>query len=90
MTRPYVEPKRRVMPFQCAFNASAFRKMHGHMPRGEAIWIFYFADALEEPWIPGQRENCILPLSYLAAKAIATQEARRRRVTSIRVDPLPI
>ena len=79
---------------QVYFNTAEFRQMHGKLPRGVAIWIFYFSDAPGEPWIPhvqrpmGQRQ--ILPMTYLAAKDYATAEAVRRRVTSVRLDANPI
>ena len=81
-------------PFQVNFNTVDFRKMHGKLPRGVAIWVFYFSDAPGEPWVPhvqrpsGQLQ--IRAMTYLAAKDYATAEARRRGVTSIRVDANPI
>lgn len=75
---------------QVHFNAAGFRKEHGHMPRGMALWIFYFSDRPEDPWIPGQRENAMLRLTYMFAKRIATLEASRRGVTSVLVDPNPL
>lgn len=72
------------------FNAWEFQQLHGHMPRGRAFWIFYFADAPDEPWIAGQRENAMCMRTYYDAKTIATREARRRKVSSVRVDPNPI
>ncbi len=72
------------------FNAKAFYKLHGHMPRGRALWIFYFSDAPDEPWVPGQRVNDMRRLGYFEAKQLATTEARRRKVSSVRVDPEPL
>lgn len=72
------------------FNAIEFQRLHGHMPRGRALWVFYFSDDPDSPWIPGQRQNEMRPRSYYGAKVLATNEARRRGVSSVRVDPLPL
>lgn len=74
----------------CHFNANQFREAHGHMPRGKALWIFYFDNEPEEPWIPLQQKNRMVRLTYLDAKALATAEARKRRVTLVCVDPHPL
>lgn len=75
----------------------AFRNAHGQFPRGVAIWVFYFSDAPQEPWVPrvlrrhsesGVRH--IVPMTYLAAKDYACAEAHKRRVTSARIDPYPL
>lgn len=75
---------------QVGFNAYEFMKTHGHMPREVALWIFYFRDDPTEPWIPGQKENKMRPLVYFEAKALATAEARRRGVSGVRLDPMPL
>lgn len=70
------------------FNTVDFYRAHREMPRGTAIWVFYFLD--EEPWIPGQRHNEIWPMTYTLAKSLAALEAQKRGVNSVRVDPLPL
>lgn len=88
---------RRKQPF---INMVDFQREHKKLPRGVAIWIFYFSDAPEEPWIPrvsvwdrrqfvGEQSH-IVPMTFLAAKDHARAEARRRGVTYIRLDPYPI
>lgn len=72
------------------FGAREFKELHGHMPRGKALWVFYFADDPQEPWIPMQKKNRMIKLTYLDAKALAIAEARKRRVSSVRVDPQPL
>ena len=72
------------------FNAIEFQRQHGHMPRGRALWVFYFSDDPDEPWIPGQRTNNMQRRSYYGAKMLAAAEARRRKVSSVRVDPVPL
>lgn len=75
---------------QVNFNTAAFREAQGKLPRGRAIWIFYFSDAPDEPWIARRPDNQLRPLSYMAAKNYATAEARRRRVTAVKVDAHPL
>lgn len=72
------------------FSAHEFREQHGHMPRGVAIWIFYFADTPNEPWIARKLDGQIRAMTYLAAKDYARVEALRRKVTSVRVDANPL
>lgn len=72
------------------FSAHDFRAEHGHLPRGVAIWIFYFQDAPTEPWFARKGDGQIRAMTYLAAKDYARAEAVRRRVTSVRLDPNPI
>lgn len=72
------------------FNTVDFYRLHKQMPRGTAIWIFYFADAPEEPWIPLQPFNKLWPMTYNLAKSLAMLEAEQRRVRSVRVDPQPM
>lgn len=79
-------PKQR---YQVNFNTLPFRKTHGTLPRGVALWIFYFSDAPEDAWIP-HKAGQIVPMTYLAAKDYATAEAVRRKVTAIQVDPNPL
>jgi hypothetical protein len=76
---------------QVNFNTLPFRKEHGHQPRGVAIWVFYFADDPESPWVPRRpHDRQILPMTFLAAKDYATAEAVRRRVSAVKVDPHPL
>lgn len=75
---------------QVNFNTVDFRKLHGKLPRGVAIWVFYFSDAPDEPWIARKADRQIRPMTYLAAKDYATAEALRRRVTSIKVGVEPL
>jgi hypothetical protein len=70
---------------QVNFNAVGFQRLHGHMPRGRALWIFYFQDDPQEPWVAG-----LAPRTYQEAKQLAAAEACRRGVTSVRVDPEPL
>lgn len=72
------------------FNTVEFYRVHRQMPRGTAIWVFYFADDPNEPWIPCQQENKLWPMTYTLAKSLAAVEAQQRRVHSVRVDPQPI
>jgi hypothetical protein len=72
------------------FGALEFRDLHGHMPRGVALWVFYFDNEPDEPWIAGQKDNDLRPLTYMQAKQSATREAQRRHVTYVRVDQHPL
>lgn len=72
------------------FNTVDFYRVHKQMPRGTAIWIFYFADDKEEPWIPMQAYNKLWPMTYNLAKSLAAIEAEQRRVISVRVDTQPL
>lgn len=72
------------------FNTVDFYRAHREMPRGTAIWVFYFVDRPEDPWIPMQRENKLWPMTYTLAKSLAAIEAQQRRVGSVRVDPQPL
>lgn len=71
-------------------NQLEFQGEHGMLPRGVAIWVFYFADSPDDAWIPRKADKQIRAMTYMAAKDYARAEARRRRVTSIRVDAFPI
>jgi hypothetical protein len=72
-------------------NTLPFRKMQGMQPRGVAIWVFYFADDPESPWVARKpHDRQIRAMTYLAAKDYATAEAVRRGVTAIRLDPNPL
>lgn len=75
---------------QVNFNTVDFRREHGLQPRGVAIWVFYFADAPSEPWIPRPIDAQIRRMSYTAAKDYATAEAIRRHVTAVRLDANPL
>lgn len=72
------------------FNTVDFYRVHRQMPRGTAIWVFYFLDEPQEPWIAGQRHNEIWPMTYTLAKSLAALEAQKRGVNSVRVDPQPL
>ena len=72
------------------FNTVDFYRVHRQMPRGTALWVFYFKDKPLEPWIAGQKENKLWPMTYTLAKSLATLEAQQRRVNSVRVDPQPL
>lgn len=66
------------------FSARQFRTKHGFLPRGVALWMFYFSDAPDTPWCGADT-----PLTYFDAKQLATLEARKRGVSAVRVDPDP-
>lgn len=82
-------PAKSKRPYQVNFNTLPFRKLHDKLPRGVAIWVFYFSDDPEQAWIP-HKLGQIVAMTYLAAKDYATAEAVRRGVTSIKVDPHPL
>jgi hypothetical protein len=78
-------------PARVHFNTFDFRKEHARLPRGVAIWVFYFSDAPEDPWIPRSAGRQLrLPMSYQAAKDYATAEAMRRRVTRVKLGANPL
>ena len=72
------------------FKWQKFKLIHGHMPRGEAIWIMYFGTQSNEPWVPRSPSGQILRVSYTEAKRLATIEAHRRKVYVIDVDAQPL
>lgn len=72
------------------FDVTGFRREQRQLPRGVAIWVFYFKDAPEDPWIARKLDRQIRAMTYLAAKDYARAEAVRRRVTAVRVDPYPL
>lgn len=67
------------------FATQEFRKAHGFLPRGKALWVFYFADAPLKSWSCSEQ-----PVTYMEAKSLAVIEARRRGVAGVRVDPYPL
>lgn len=60
------------------------------MPRGKALWIFYFANTPSEPWIPRTPDGQLFHCSYLTAKFYANQEGQRRDCWRATVDPHPL
>ena len=71
-------------------NVNPFRLTHKQLPRGIAFWVFYFKDAPDEPWIPRRADMSWKALTFLDAKREAIDEARRRCVSAIKLDPYPL
>jgi hypothetical protein len=66
------------------FNTNEFRAQWGFLPRGQARWGFYFADAPGVQWFAFDTAS-----TYQQAKQVAIDEARKRGVHAVRVEPNP-
>lgn len=66
------------------FATQEFKRLHGFLPRGTALWVFYLNDAPATPYQPFDT-----PVTYTEAKQAAVAEAKRRGVTGVRLDPNP-
>lgn len=90
MTGARATMKRRPPPPHVSFNPNPFRQKHGHLPRGDALWIFYFNTAPADPWIPRDASGQLVRCSYLEAKRLASLYAKSIGAKAARVDPDPL